>query len=135
MDKRSGTLFVPVGISSLLTIFAALCLTVFALLSLSTVRAGGALGDDAAASAAAWYAADSFAEETLSRLRGGEVPANVTETGEGRWAYTVPVDETRVLSVEVELRGSGYTVLRRQVLPAGPWQPDDDLPVWNGGDP
>lgn len=132
MDKRGGNFSVPVGISSLLTIFAVLCLTVFALLSLSTVRAGGVLGEDAAASVAAWYAADSLAEETLARLRAGEAPANAVKTGESRWAYTIPVDDARVLSVEVEIRDSGYRILRRQAVPASQWVPEDGLPVWDG---
>jgi len=36
-----------VGVSSLLTIFAVLCLSVFALLSVTTAQAGGRLGGSA----------------------------------------------------------------------------------------
>lgn len=47
-----------VGGSSLLVIFAVLCLTVFALLSLSTVQADGRLSQTSAEAAQAYYAAD-----------------------------------------------------------------------------
>ena len=57
-----------VGGSSLLVIFAVLCLTVFALLSLSTVQADGRLSEAAVASVAAYYEADCRAEEILARL-------------------------------------------------------------------
>ena len=56
MERRTKERFSPpaLGGSSLLVVFAVLCLTVFALLSLSTVRADGRLGD-AAADAVAGY--------------------------------------------------------------------------------
>ena len=49
-----------VGGSSLLVIFAVLCLTVFALLGLSTVQAGGRLSEASAEAVSAYYAGDYF---------------------------------------------------------------------------
>ena len=46
------------GGSSLLVVFAVLALTVFALLSLSTVRADARLGDAATEAVSGYYAAD-----------------------------------------------------------------------------
>ncbi|MEG0780884.1 MAG: hypothetical protein RR426_09800, partial [Oscillospiraceae bacterium] len=66
-----------VGGSSLLVIFAVLCLTVFSLLALSTVEANGRLSLAMAQSVEDYYAADCAAEEILSRLRAGEVPDGV----------------------------------------------------------
>ena len=51
-----------VGGSSLLVIFAVLCLTVFALLGLSTVQADGRLSGASAEAVSAYYAADCRAE-------------------------------------------------------------------------
>ena len=51
-----------VGVSSLLVIFAVLCLTVFALLSISTVRADGRLGDKVQTAVIGYYEADFQAE-------------------------------------------------------------------------
>ena len=61
----------PVGGASLLVVFAVLCLTVFALLSLSTVRANGRLSEASAQAVADYYAADCAAQEILARLRAG----------------------------------------------------------------
>ena len=48
MDKKHRFSFPAVGGSSLLVIFAVLCLTVFALLGLSTVQAGQRLSNASA---------------------------------------------------------------------------------------
>ena len=63
-----------VGGSSLLVIFAVLCLTVFALLSLSTVRADVRLSEASAQAVSGYYQADCQAEAILARLRSGELP-------------------------------------------------------------
>ena len=78
MAKR-GTSGPPaaVGGSSLLVIFAVLCLTVFALLTLSTAAADSRLSQDAAAAVEAYYQADSQAEALWARLRAGERPEEV----------------------------------------------------------
>ena len=73
MDKRKRDDFAPpaLGGSSLLVVFAVLALTVFALLSLSTVRADVRLGDAAAKAVTDYYAADTRAQEILAQLRNG----------------------------------------------------------------
>lgn len=67
-----------VGGISLLVAFAVLCLTIFALLSLTTVRADVRLADASADAVTEYYAADCQAQEILARLRNGEVPDSVT---------------------------------------------------------
>ncbi len=120
-----------VGGISLLVIFAVLCLTVFALLGLSTVQADGRLAEASAQAVADYYAADCEAERILARLRGGQTPEGVTVDGDV-CAYTCPISETQNLEVEVRLEQTGYTVLRWQAVPIGEWQTDDSLGVWDG---
>ena len=72
MAKRSGP--AAVGGSSLLVIFAVLCLVIFALLSLSTVRADGRLSQASADAVKAYYKADCRAEEIVARLRPARSP-------------------------------------------------------------
>lgn len=127
------------GGSSLLVVFAVLALTVFALLSLSTVRADARLGDAATEAVSGYYAADCQAQEILARLRAGERPKNnaVTITpgeteGETVCSYVVPISDTQELQVKLRLRGADYTVLRWSAAPAGEWDYDDGLPVWDG---
>ncbi len=130
-DKRS---FLPtaVGLSSLLVIFAVLCITVFALLSISTVRADARLSESSAKAVDGYYAADFAAEEILARLREGERPEGVVYEN-GIYTYACPISETQALLVEVKLEGSEYTVLRWQAKSTAHWEADDSLPVWLGG--
>ena len=129
-NKRS---FSPpmVGASSLLSIFAVLCLTVFALLTLSTVQAESRLQEASSQAISDYYAADCQAEEILAALRAGQIPDGVTEEN-SVYRYICPISETQELQVEVMLDGSDYTILRWQAVSASEWQPDDSLDVWEG---
>lgn len=80
--------------SSLLVIFAVLCLTIFALLSLSTGRADGRLTEISAKSVREYYAADTKAEEILAELRNGNLPPEVEKDGD-IYRYTCIVSDTQ----------------------------------------
>lgn len=120
-----------VGSSSLLIIFAVLCMTVFALLGLSSVQADSRLSDTAAEAVEAYYAADCQAEEILSRLRDGQTVAGVTES-DGVYSYVCPISDTQELSVQVQLYDGGYTILQWQAVSTAEWVPDDSLTLWDG---
>ena len=66
MDERRDSFPPAVGGSSLLVIFAVLCLTVFALLGLATVQANSRLSDASAQTVSGYYAADCQAETILA---------------------------------------------------------------------
>lgn len=120
------------GGASLLTMFSVLCLTVFALLSLSTVRADSSLSEATAKAVYDYYAADSRAQEILARLRFGELPDGVT-VEDDLCRYIVPISETQELRVEVEVRSTNdYTVLRWQTVAVGNREYDDGLNIWDG---
>lgn len=121
-----------IGGSSLFVIFAVLCLTVFALLSLSTVRADQSLQQASAEAVTGYYAADQAAEEILAQLRAGKTPEGVTDRGEGRYAYACPISERQTLQVEVQVTGVDYQVLRWQAVSTLDWQADENIEVWNG---
>lgn len=131
MNEKRSAAFPPVGVSSLLVIFAVLCLTVFALLSVSTVRADRTLSEKSAAAVEGYYQADCAAEQTLAGLRAGEQPEGVKEIN-GIWCYTHPISATQTLVVEVKVDGSDYDILRWQAVSTADWQAGDQLPVWNG---
>lgn len=140
--KDKGNFSPPaLGGSSLLVVFAVLSLTVFALLSLSTVRADQRLGEASAKAVADYYAADSQAQEILARLRKGETPVEVTSHMEDSWhdpaqtryTYAVPISDTQELQAEVLVGENGdYTVLRWETVQVGDWEPDNSLNVWDG---
>ena len=130
--KEKASLSPPVvGASSLLVIFAVLCLTIFALLSISTLQADGRLSDHAANAVTNYYEADAQAEEILARLRAGEKPEGVSREG-NLYTYTCAVSDTQLLVVQVMVEGSDYTILRWQVISNVRWEADDKRPVWGG---
>lgn len=132
MNERKAFSPPAVGGSSLLVIFAVLCLTVFAMLALATVTADGRLAQKSARAAADYYAADTRAEEILTQLRRGTVPADVAAAGD-TYTYSVPISDTQSLEVEARVSSpDDYTVLRWQAVSTADWQPDDSLAVWDG---
>lgn len=128
--KKSDTP-TAVGGSSLLVIFVILCLTVFAVLSLSSVRADGRLSEASAEAVQAYYTADCEAEEILAQLRAGIVRSGVTAEG-NRYRYECAVSDTQKLVVEAEVIGETYRILRWQTEASGQWQAEDKLQVWDG---
>ena len=149
-QKRSSFSPPALGGASLLVIFAVLALTVFALLSLSTVRADGRLSEASAQAVKDYYAADSKAQAVLAWLRTGEGKENLSlpedfamstsisdypTRSETVHAYVIPISDTQELQVEVALYADGsYDILRWQAVPIGEWEPDDTLNVWTGED-
>lgn len=119
------------GLSALLVIFAVLCLTVFAVLSLSTVRADRRLQEQSASAVEGWYAADTAAETILARLRAGETVPHVEQDGTV-YRYACKISETQALAVEVRVDGTDYEILRWQAMSTTDWQADASLPVWTG---
>lgn len=131
MKKKDRDIQPPaVGSSSLLVAFALLCLTVFALLSLSTVQAEKRLSQSSAQAVESYYRADCQAEEIFARLRSGELPKEVT-LSQGVYRYSLPIGENLALQVELTRAGDTWTVLRWQTM-APETELDDGLPVWNG---
>ena len=143
MTERKREIFSPpaVGGISLLVAFAVLCLTVFALLSLTTVQADGRLADASARAVEEYYAADCAAQEILARLRNGETPLEVTSHTEDSWhdplavryTYEVPISDSQELQVEVLVDGEDYEILRWQAQYTGEWETVENLDLWDGG--
>lgn len=131
MDKRRSFQAPVVGGSSLLVIFAVLCLTVFALLSLSTVQADSRLSDASAAAVSEYYEADCQAEEILAELRSGQIPEGVSVKVD-TYSYTCPISETQELQVEVRIQENGWEILRWQAVSTAQWNEDETLSLWDG---
>ena len=130
--KNQEKLSVPAtGGASLLVIFAVLCLTVFALLGFSTVQADKRLADVSIQAVSDYYAADCAAEETLAKLRAGQLPEGVTLTGDV-YAYSCPISPTQALQVEV--RSGDWEVLRWQAVSTIQWQENTDMELWDGNE-
>ena len=113
MDNKRA--FPPIiGISSLLVIFSVLCLTVFALLTISTAKAERRLSDVSAEAVSAYYSADAEAEFIFAQIRDGKVPEGVTVDGQ-TYTYTCQITPTLFLHVQLIHHDGTWTVLS--------WQP------------
>ena len=130
MKKQNSFSLTPVGGSSLLVIFAVLCLTVFALLSLSSVQAERRLADAAAQSVIDYYRADLQAEEIFARLQNGERLEGIEEN-DGLWEFAVPISQRQVLSVALKHEREDWAVLRWQTV-TSEGELDQSLHVWQG---
>ena len=105
----------PMGGSSLLVIFAVLCLTMFTLLALGTVQADQRLAQGSLQAMTQYYDADWQAEEILARLRAGETVPEVS-VQDHRYSYSCPISDTQQLMVEVTCHDGQWTVLRWQAV-------------------
>ena len=108
------------------------------MLALTTVQADTRLADASARAVTDYYAADCRAQEILARLRAGEIPEGVEIAG-GVASCALPISDTQELQIEVRLdrlrsavETDGYTILRWQAVPAGEWESDDSIDVWDG---
>ena len=133
MRKQEGFSVPAVGASSLLVAFAVLCLTVFALLSLTTVRAEKRLSEASAQAVGEYYAADLQAEQIFAALRRGELPEEVTQQ-DNIYTYRCPVSENQDLLVALEKTETGWRVLRWQAAARETDGQTDSLPVWQGSE-
>ena len=131
MSKHQEHQLPVIGGSSLLVIFAVLCLTVFALLGFSTVQADKRLSDISIQAVSDYYAAECAAEEILAKLRAGQLPEGVTLTGDV-YAYSCPISPTQALQVEV--RSGDWEVLRWQAVSTIQWQENTDMELWDGNE-
>lgn len=130
MKTTRKTAVPAIGGSSLLAIFAVLCLTVFGLLSLSTAQAEKRMSDASMQAVTAYYVADLEAERIFARLRAGENVPGVRENA-GLYSYSYPISEHQVLEVELENKENTWRVCRWQVI-ARSGAVSETLPVWNG---
>ena len=131
MDKRKTGAPTLVGGSSLLAIFAVLCLTVFALLTLSTVLAEERLREASVQEVTDYYEAEYQAQVLFARLRAGERPEEVLEE-DGVFSCTLPISETQNLEVELTCQGETWTVLRWQAVSTAVVSDENRLNVWDG---
>lgn len=133
MNKNRNETGAAIGGSSLIAIFAVLCLVTFAVLGLATVGADQRLMADMTNAIDYYYQADSKAQLMLSELRAGWEPMGVTEIDEGVYAWTVGSANGVMLDCRVRIEpDGGYEILRWSAVRESEWEGDFSLPVWTG---
>lgn len=125
------------GAVSLIMIFCVLCLSVFAVLTLSTAVGEEKLTDLTAERERGWYAADRQAAAAVAALSRGETPPDVevafTDEAGGTLAeFALPAGGDQVLTVKVLLSGGGYEILCWRTDYGGDWAADDTIEIWDG---
>ena len=130
MNKKDQFAPPAVGGSSLLVIFAVLCLTVFALLSLSSAQAEQRQADAASKAIRDYYNADLEAQEVYALLRSGKTAEGVREEN-GIYAYEIPISQRQILAVELKRIGDDWNILRWEAVPVES-ELDEGLDVWKG---
>lgn len=128
--KRSAAVGTP-GAGALTVIFAVLCLTVFAILALSTVLADARLSDRLFEDTTEYYEADAEAERTLAALRRGETPAGTEREGTLVRFYC-PMTDTRGIAVQAEIEDGVCRNVEKQIVYIGEWNGTHTLDVWQG---
>lgn len=130
MKEKRPAIGTP-GSSSLMVIFAVLCIAIFAVLSLSTSLAGKRLAESSAESVYDFYRADCEAEKTLTLLRNGVLPEDVEKNGDV-YTYFVPVSDSRAIQVEVSVSGEEYEIRSWNTVYMADWAADEKIDVWAG---
>lgn len=122
--RSKERLSVPmVGGSSLLIIFAVLCLTIFTLLALSTVQADRRLSESSIRAVTEYYQADCQAEQIFARLRAGQIPEGVIQERSSDsssqtifFKYFCPISDTQQLEVTLSQEDNMWTVHRWEAV-------------------
>lgn len=98
------------GVASLLTVLAVLCMSIFAILTFTTAKADDRLSKATATSVENYYNAEYEAQKILADIRNGNIPENV-EQNNNEYIYKCNISENLVLKVRVEVKGKDYRIL------------------------
>jgi len=119
-----------VGATTLLVIFGVLCMSVFALLSLSTALAEKRLVDSFLGNIESYYQAEYQAQITFAQLRKGEELDNV-EKKDNIYTFSQAITPMQKLQVEVENTDKKRRIIRWQNVPIDDAF-EEDINLWDG---
>lgn len=129
MKKNSQSSWI--GGTSLMVILSVICLTVFAVLCLSTALSELRLSNASAAAATAYYEADTHAEEIFAALRKGSIPDSVSRDGNA-YRYQVPVSQHLSLQITLVKTDGSWKVLQWNTFLSSDPQTEQVLSLWDG---
>lgn len=141
MKQRRITVM-NIGSACFITVFAVLCLTVFAVLSAVTAGNEWRLARRTAESVKAYYDAERYAVEVMndvcSKYNGEfvspkDVNADVWVSDECEYlSYSVPIDDLRKISVVLRCEDEQIKIEHWAVELAWEVMPDEFIEVWDG---
>ena len=148
--KKSMKITPPtVGASSLLVIFAVLCLTIFAALAFETAGYEQRLAEKSASAVEAYYIADGIAEERYLQIyqllqsdkTAVQLHAELEQLGvvvkleepQMTLRYAVPIDDMQELQVELLWQENHLLQIERwNTATVAQWDYEDTIQVWDG---
>ena len=130
-----------VGSSSIMLIFAVLCLTIFSLISLSVAQNDKALVDAETRLVVSYYEADELAERILAEiLQSDSIPGEafgVSIDTDWDWdieaevaSFHCPISDAKQLSVKVAIYEDSYDILSWKMWDTSEWEIDLDIELW-----
>ena len=131
---------ISIGITSLTVVLCVLCLTVFAVLTLSTALSEKDFSEKRAQATLEYYSAETEAaglvNEMKTRLEKGEdlvvfAKDNGITVKENAFRFQKTIDEGQELDVVLRLE-NGLHIEVWQVVSTADWTPDESLNVWDG---
>ena len=133
-QRRPQAMGLNIGSASIIMLFAVLCLTVLAALSLLSANSQYSLSERSAEVTRAYYAAEVEAARTYELVKNGDMShvEPYDYNGETLYSYTVDIDQYQSIVVLLAIDG-GETRLRSwKIIEAGGWVPDDFFDLWTG---
>lgn len=144
MSDKRRTAGVHVGSASIVLIFAVLCLTVFASLSLVTANHERKLAEKSAEAVRQYYAADWQCEEIYQQiyqqLQSGVAVSQLTvphvkvrqEGATAYLSYAVALDERQQLAVQLAVLPDGRIQTEQWQVLSQSWTYAEEIQVWDG---
>ena len=135
-ENRQRPMGLNIGSASIIMLFAVLCLTVLAALSLLSANSQYALSERSAEVTRAYYAAEVRAVEIYDLVKNGDLTdvSSYEHNGETLYSYTVNIDEFQSFSVLLSTSDGKTEVRSWKIIEAGNWTPDDFFDLWTGDD-
>jgi len=131
-----------IGSASIMLVFVVLCLVIFAIISLSPALTERTLANAEVQLIQEFYAADAIAEQILAEILAGAYlysPIMGIDVITG-WNmqffvpmvyFTVPINDTMVLFVEIGLDAGYYHILAWQMVNLHEWVPDESINLFD----
>ena len=146
--SNKNTTGVSVGSVSLLVIFLVLCMSIFAVLSLTTAKSELRLAEKSAQAVAGYYMADLACMEKMEQLQEmvdqGATASDLIRAAEGfggaarlvngalRIEYAQQIMPGQELQAVFAAENGKVSVLSWRAIDVGPWEPDFTLNLWGG---
>jgi len=134
-----------IGSASIMLVFVVLCLTIFAIISLSPALTDRTLANAEVQLVQDFFAADTLAEQVLAEILASyEVPETIMGIEvQSHWSmelfllmtsFIVPINETKILHVEVGLDFDSYQIFSWRMYNLHDWVAYEYLNLFDGSD-